>query len=80
MDHTLIYDDCQIEFPLCAVQISLQILDFRFGIDGIVSLYPLIKQTVYLKSKIRYLNLKYRHRLTSIRNLVAIGSYLRPLL
>ena len=28
-------------------------MEFRFWIGGIASLYPLIKQTEYLKSKIR---------------------------
>jgi hypothetical protein len=34
------------------------ILDFGFGIGGIASLYPLINQIEYLKSKIRILKSK----------------------
>jgi hypothetical protein len=48
----------KLRYPLLISYCKFWIFDFGFLIDGIASLYPLIKQIEYLKSKIRNPNSK----------------------
>jgi len=51
------------------MNIKFWIFDFRFWIGGIASLYPLIKQIEYLKSKIGNPNSKINKIYNSVKAL-----------
>jgi hypothetical protein len=48
----------KFRYPLLMTHFKFWILDSGFWFGGIATLYPLIKQAVYLKSKIRIPNSK----------------------